>query len=244
MGSLIAVFGSPGSGKTTLSLALASKLALQKENVVLVSSDRVVPNLKVLLPTVETDRSKSMGPLLMQSDLTQKLIIDRMVFHPKNDCLAVMALAPGDNPISYPHLFDPPKVMGFLSILSGLADYVVVDCTSNPATDTVTLAALEAGSVICALTPDQRGLSYLTAMLTVLRDDKYRIENHLRVLSPVREIEPANEVRGRIEDVRFLLPYSPEVEEKMLAGALLSGFGRRAGLLFENRVEQILEVVR
>lgn len=244
MGSLITVFGSPGSGKTTLALALSSKLALQKENVVLVSSDRVTPNLKVLLPTVETDRSKSMGPLLMQSDLTQKLVIDRMVFHPKNDCLAVMGLAPGDNPISYPHLFDPPKVMNFLNILSGLADYVVVDCTSNPATDTVTLAALESGTVVCALTPDQRGMTYLTAILTVLRDDKYHVEKHLRVLSPVREIDPAKEVRARIEDVRFLLPYSPEVEDKMLSGALLAGFGRRAGLLFESRVEQILEEVR
>lgn len=170
MSRLITVFGSPGSGKTTLALAMAGRLACAKNNVVLISSDKVVPNMRVLLPTVDTDKTRSMGALLMQSDLTQKIIAPKLVFHPESDFLACMALCSGDNPISYPPLFDPGKIMAFLNILSGLADYIIVDGTSNPATDSVTLTALEAcEDVICTLTPDRKGIEYLSAILAVLK---------------------------------------------------------------------------
>lgn len=245
MSRLITVFGSPGSGKTTLALAMASRLALAKNNVVLVSSDKVVPNMRVLLPTVDTDKTRSMGALLMQSDLTQKLIAPKLVFHPESDFLACMALCSGDNPISYPPLFDPGKIMAFLNVLSGLADYVIVDGTSNPATDSVTLTALEAcEDVICTLTPDRKGIEYLSAILAVLRDGKYKADRHMRVLSPVRPVNPIKELRGLIEDVRFSLPYSAEVEERMLSGRLMKDFGRLEGMIFESRVAHILEELR
>lgn len=245
MSKLITVFGSPGSGKTTLSMALASQLALAKENVIVVSGDRVVPHLKVLLPSAEVDKTHSMGPLLLQSQVNQKAVAPKLVFHPESGYLACMALAPGDTPISYPPLFEPEKVMGLLDVLSGLADYVIVDGTSNPAADSITLTALEATShIICALTPDRKGLEYLQGMLGVLRDEKYKTDRHLRVLSPAREVDPVRETRNLVEDIRFVLPYSPEVEERMLSGRLIRGMGRRPGLVYFSRVKQILEVVR
>ncbi len=245
MSKLITIYGSPGSGKTLLSLALASRLALRKENVILVSSDKVVPHLKVLLPTVETNKSHSMGPLLLKSGLTQKQLIPKLVFHPDSSCLACLALAPGDNLISYPPLFEAPNVMELLNVLSGLADVVLVDGTSNPTADRITLTALEASEhVICTLTPDRKGLEYLNALLPVLRDEKYKTGKHIRVLSPVRETSPAKELLGTIEDVRFLLPYAAEAEERMLSGKLFKGFTRRPGLVFERRVEEILEELR
>jgi len=242
---LITIYGSPGSGKTLLSLALASRLALRKENVILVSSDKVVPHLKVLLPTVETDKSHSMGPLLLKSGLTQKQLIPKLVFHPDSSYLACLALAPGDNLISYPPLFEAANVMELLNVLSGLADVVLVDGTSNPTTDRITLTSLEASEhVICTLTPDRKGLEYLNALLPVLRDEKYKTGQHIRVLSPVRETSPAKELLGVIEDVRLLLPYSAEAEERMLSGKLFKGFTRRPGLVFERRVEELLEELK
>lgn len=245
MSKLITIYGSPGSGKTLLSLALASRLALKKENVILVSSDKVVPHLRVLLPTVETDKSHSMGPLLLKSGLTQKQLIPKLVFHPDSSYLACLALAPGDNLISYPPLFDAANVMELLNVLSGLADVVLVDGTSNPTTDRITLTSLEASEhVICTLTPDRKGLEYLNALLPVLRDEKYKTGKHIRVLSPVRETSPAKELLGVIEDIRLLLPYSAEAEDRMLSGKLFKGFTRRPGLVFERRVEELLEELK
>lgn len=245
MGKLIAVAGSPGSGKTLLSLAVAGRLALQKKNVILVNTDKLVPHLKVLLPAEEPDRSRSVGPLLLQSEHSQKQVAQRMLFHPESNCLGIMAFAPGDTPIAYPPLFEPGKVMAFLNVLSGLADYVIVDGTSNPVTDSILLCALEqSGRVLCALTPDRKGVEYLDALLPVLRDEKYHTKDYLRVLSPVREQSPAKEIRGLVEDVRFLLPHADEAEERMLSGKLLRGFGRRAGLVFETRIKEIVEVLQ
>jgi len=242
---LVTIYGSPGSGKTILAMALASRLALKKENVILVSSDKVVPHLKVLLPTVETDKSFSMGPLLLKSGLTQKQLIPKLVFHPDSGNLACLALAPGDTPISYPPLWEPANVMELLNVLSGLADVVLVDGMSNPAADSVTLTAMGVSErVICTLTPDRKGLEYLNAVLQLLRDEKYKTGKHLRILSPVRETSPVNELLGIIEDVQFLLPYSAEAEERMLSGKLFKGFTRRPGLVFERRVEEILEELK
>lgn len=244
MSKLITVFGSPGSGKTLLSLALAGILARRKENVILLSTDKLTPHLRVLLPTVDTDRTSSIGSLLMQSELTQKLVTTKLVFHPNSNYMGCMAFAPGDSLIAYPPLFDPAKILSLLNILSGIADYVIVDGSSNPVTDSITLAALEAGErILCMLTPDTKGMEYLDAVLPVLRDEKYKTAKHLRVLSPVQEISPVQEVRGRVEDIRFTLPYSAEAHEAMLTGKLIGGFNRRAGLVYESRVHQILEAI-
>lgn len=245
MSKLITIFGSPGSGKTLLTMALASQYAQKKENVIIVSSDKIVPNLRVLLPSVQTDKTRSMGALLLQSGLTQKQIIPRLVFHPNSDYLACMALAPGDTPISYPPLFEPANVMELLNVLSGLADVVLVDGTSNPVTDSVTLTALETSEhVICTLTPDRKGLEYLNAILPVLRDEKYKTGKHIRIFSPVKAISPVKELLGMVEDVRFLLPYSAEAEERLLSGKLFQGFTRRPGLVYEQRVRELLEELK
>lgn len=239
------MFGSPGSGKTTLALAIAGRFAAQKRNVILVSSDKVVPNLRVLLPNVQTDKSFSMGTLLLQPELTQAMVSQKLAFHPQSDCLACTALATGDNPITYPPLFEPKKIIALLRILAGLADEVIVDGTSNPTADSVTLTALEVSArTLCTITPDRKGVEYMPAMLAVLRDEKYRTGEQLRILSPVREVSPVKEIRGLIEDIFSTLPYSPEVEDKFLSGRLLRGFGRRQGLLFEAHLNSIMDELK
>lgn len=242
MSKLITVFGSPGSGKTVTAFAIASRLAMKKKNVILLSSDKVIPQLPVLLPGVETNKSHSMGSLLLQSELTQALVTPKLVFHPDSNYFACMGLALGDTPISYPPLFDPEKVRALFRILLGLADYVIIDGMSNPVTDSITLTALEVSEhVICTITPDRKGEEFIRSVLAMLRDEKYKVNEHIRVLSPARDIQPVKQMKSKIEDIRWVLPYAVEVEERFLSGKLMCDFNRRYGLMFEHRVDKILE---
>ena len=49
-GNMLAIVGSPGSGKTTLAVKLAAEIAKKKKNVVVVCSDPFVPSVPFLLP--------------------------------------------------------------------------------------------------------------------------------------------------------------------------------------------------
>ena len=42
-GNMLAIVGSPGSGKTTLAVKLAAEIAKKKKNVIVVCSDPFVP---------------------------------------------------------------------------------------------------------------------------------------------------------------------------------------------------------
>ena len=49
-GNMLAIVGSPGSGKTTLAVKLAADIAKKKKNVIVVCSDPFVPSVPFLLP--------------------------------------------------------------------------------------------------------------------------------------------------------------------------------------------------
>ncbi len=49
-GKMLAILGSPGSGKTTAAVKLACALAAQKKNVIVVHCDPFTPVIPMLLP--------------------------------------------------------------------------------------------------------------------------------------------------------------------------------------------------
>ena len=58
-GRIVAVWGSTGSGKTTLSSQLALGLAEKKKDVIIVYTDIITPVIPVLMP--ELKEQKTMG---------------------------------------------------------------------------------------------------------------------------------------------------------------------------------------
>ena len=69
-GNMLAIVGSPGSGKTTLAVKLAADIAKKKKNVIVVCSDPFVPSVPFLLP-MDTEQEVSLGALLTAPSLTQ-----------------------------------------------------------------------------------------------------------------------------------------------------------------------------
>ncbi|OLN30080.1 hypothetical protein DSOL_3212 [Desulfosporosinus metallidurans] len=71
---VLAVWGSPASGKTTVSVKLAKYLADKKRNVLLLLCDMTAPMLPCVCPPSDLECEKSLGSILAATHVTDTLI--------------------------------------------------------------------------------------------------------------------------------------------------------------------------
>jgi len=71
---ILAVWGSPGSGKTVTAVKLAKHLADRKKNVVLLLCDMTAPMLPCICPPSELQGEHSLGSILAAAHVTEPLI--------------------------------------------------------------------------------------------------------------------------------------------------------------------------
>ena len=119
-GNMLAIVGSPGSGKTTLAVKLAAEIAKKKKNVVVVCSDPFVPSVPFLLP-MDMEQEVSLGALLTSPALTQNEILEACVSVPANEYISLLGYRMGENLMSYPKV-TRERAVEFLVCLRHLAD--------------------------------------------------------------------------------------------------------------------------
>lgn len=236
---IITVWGSPASGKTILSLALAAKIAKEKKNVIVLNGDKLIPGLSVYMPMDTFTSKDSIGPLLMSNRYTDIELAQRMKTHPKSEFLAFMGLTSAENYITY-HEFSKESVIRMINKLSTQCDYLIIDGTSNPLENMVTLTALEAAdNVIRIITADTKGMTYAKAAQNIYRDDRFKYDKHITVLGNVKNISPETEIMSVMGNFDYIIDYSYEIENKFIAGELLCDCGRSIGLKFEKQISAI-----
>lgn len=240
-GKIVCIWGSPGSGKTTTALAVAAALAKKKKNVVVFSGDKLTPMLKVYLPTGNITGKESIGPLLMSNRYEDIELAGRLLPHPNSDYLCFVGMSPGDNFITYQD-FSRESVVRLANKLAALSDYVLIDGTSNPIDDTMTLAMLELADVVIRIsTPDTRGIMYLDANKLVYHEQRFRYDDHIKVLGNVKEVSPYVETMAIVGQFDYVFEYSYEIEDKTIAGSLMCDFHRSKGVRFEKEIGKLVE---
>jgi len=145
-GKIICIWGSPSSGKSVLSLALSAKFAAAKKNVIVYNGDRFIPSLKFYVPSAQITSRESIGPLLMTENYDNDAVMSHMVFHPQSEYIGFMGLSPDENYMTYRN-FSRESIIKLLNKMTVKADYVIIDGTSNPFDDTMTLTALELADI-------------------------------------------------------------------------------------------------
>ena len=71
---VLAVWGSPASGKTTMAVKLARYIASQKKNVILLLADMTAPPLPYICPASDIEEENSLGAILGAAHVTENLI--------------------------------------------------------------------------------------------------------------------------------------------------------------------------
>ena len=242
-GGVLAVWGSPGSGKTTVAVKLAQYLAGKKQNVVLVLCDMTAPMLPCICPPSELDGERSLGSILAAPHVSEPLVKLNMVTLKKNSHLTILGMKKGENEYSYPP-YSEVQAKELLDTLTDIAPFVVVDCGSYIANDILSaVAIMEADSVLRLAGADLKSVSYLSSQLPLLRDSKWDADKQYKVASNVKPQQAGEQVGQALGSVAFTLTHSPELEEQYLAGNLLGELSMKDSRQFRKEIEKVCKEV-
>ena len=242
-GGILAVWGSPGSGKTTTAIKIAKHLADQKRNTVLVLCDMTAPMLPCICPPSELECDHSLGSILAAAHVSEPLIKHNLVTLKKHSHLTILGMKKGENEYTYPP-YSEVQAKELLDGLREIAPFIVVDCGSYIANDILSAVALmEADSVIRLSNADLKSVSYFSSQLPLLRDGKWDADKQYKVASNVKPWQAGEQIGQALGAVAFTLSYSRELEDQYLAGNLLADLALKDSRPFRREIEKIAKEV-
>lgn len=222
MSKLIAVWGSPDSGKTAFAVKLASVVYERYTSTVMVlSCDDMIPALPCLFPNIEADEMYSLGAPLSQTEITQQAVIDSIVTRKGKINLGYLGYKDGENRYTYP-AYSENKAKELLEVLKSLADFVVVDCTSSLDNILAATAIKEADQVIRLVTPTLKSIAFFSSQLPRYADPVFQCEEHILGLNCTEAdcYMPVEEVKSHFKETAFTLPYCREIRQQSIDGKL------------------------
>ncbi|MDU4843958.1 MAG: ParA family protein [Clostridium sp.] len=215
MGKVISVFGSPGSGKTTFSVKFANEIAKEK-SVIVVFTDILCPVIPTILDNV--DNKKSLGKILSSAQVTKDVILQNCISVNKN--LGVIGYAEYENVFAYPQYTDV-RAVDLIDRLRDLADYIIIDLSSNFTTDLLSTTALEISDKVIRMTSSRlKDISYFNSHLPLL-SDKFKKDEHIKVISNFKSYDAIEELK-EIYKIQATFGYSEEIREQGLCNELFS----------------------
>jgi MinD-like ATPase involved in chromosome partitioning or flagellar assembly len=240
---ILAVWGSPGSGKTVTAVKIAKYLADKKQNVVLLLCDMTAPMLPCICAPSELEGEHSLGSILAATHVTEPLIKHNLVTLKKNSYLTILGMKKGENEYTYPPYCEV-QAKELIHELREVAPFVVVDCGSYIANDILSAVALmEADSVLRLANADLKSISYLSSQLPLLRDSKWDADKQYKVAANVKPQQAGEQIGQALGSVAFTLPHSQELEEQYLAGTLLADLSLKDSRQFRKEIEKITKEV-
>ena len=172
MGKMIVVWGTPNCGKTTLALKLAQTIyALNKgkKSVIAIFTDPVTPTLPVLFPNYSDGELFSLGTVLSKAEITPGDVFSNMVGIKGKLNFGVLGYRIRENKYSFPE-YGEKKAGEFYDVIRDLADYIVVDCSSDLKTSIISDAALKcANRMIYLFSPDIKCLSFTLSQMPIIK---------------------------------------------------------------------------
>ena len=235
---MLAVWGSPGSGKTLTSILLARSLAAKDKIVILVLCDLNAPMLPVVFPD-EDPEERSLGVLLSSPEVNQDMVLQNLLL--SGDNLGVLGYRKGETINSYPG-YVGSKASELLVLLKHQVDYVIVDCNSVlSGQDISSIALQEADAVLRLGSSDLKGPSFMQSWLPVIEmDRRFKSSRHLKALTGIRTKLPWKEISEAYGGVNYHLPYAFEIEQKFQLGKLLEPIRSQEGKDFEKVIHRII----
>ena len=98
-GGILAVWGSPGCGKTVTAVKIAKNLAAQKKNTVLLLCDMTAPMMPCICPPSELEVDKSLGSIFAAQHISVNLIKHNLTTLKRLPHLTMLGLRKKENDI-------------------------------------------------------------------------------------------------------------------------------------------------
>ena len=238
-GGVLAVWGSPGSGKTVTAVKIAKYLADKKHNTALLLCDMTAPMLPCICPPSELDCERSLGSVLAAAHVSENLVKGNCVTHKRLSCLTMLGMLKGENEYTYPP-YAETQARELIACLREIAPFVVIDCGSYIANDILSaISLMEADAVLRLANCDLKSVSYLSSQLPLLRDSKWDSDKQYKTASNLWPDQTGELIGKVLGSVSFALPHSPELESQYFAGNLLADLSMKDSRPFRKEIEKI-----
>ena len=240
---VLAVWGSPSSGKTIMSVKLARYIASQKKNVILVLADMSAPPLPYVCPPSDLEAETSLGNILGAAHVDENLIKQNAILHKKNEYLTMLAMLKGENAFSYAP-YTETQARELIDELRKMCDYIIIDCTSSITNDVLSAVSLiESDAVLRLVSCDLKSISYLNSQLPLLLDNKFNANKQYKAVSNISSFQADENIEQVVGGVSFKIPHSDEVYKQFLAGNLFGGLTEKDSKDFRRAVSKIANEV-
>ena len=236
---VLAVMGSPGSGKTTAAVKLVLALSAAKKNVIVVFCDPFTPVIPALLPA-STIHDTSLGSLLTAPALTQTDILNACVPTESSEYISLMGYCSGESLMHYPKI-TRDKVVEFFVMLRYLADYIIIDCSSVFEADPTSIVAIEMADKVLKLgTANLKGISYYQTHDPMLADSRFRKEAQQSIIGNLKVGQDWEAVSQQYGGVDHVLPYLTELEQQFNELNLFKPLTEKESSVYTAEIEKIL----
>ncbi|MDU7250734.1 MAG: ParA family protein [Clostridium sp.] len=236
---VLAVWGSPGCGKTTVAVKLAKYLADRKKNVVLLLCDCTTPMLPCVCPSGELEGDHSLRSILAANSITESLVKNNCNTHKRMSHLAVIGLQKGENENCYPPV-NERLLRELFQTFREMDSHIIIDCSSSIYFDELsTIAILEADAVLRIINCDLKSVSYLSSQQEYLRMAGFDFDKLYKAVSNVKSNEASQNMEQALGSAVFTLPHSPELEAQVLAGNLFADLSLKDSRGFRKEVQKI-----
>lgn len=242
LNKVIAVWGNPNSGKTALSIKLATELTKRKKNVILIHCDHESPVISTVLPFVTT-KDQSLGALLSAMQITQESILKACIHVSGNRNLTVMSYLHGENDRTYAK-YSKERIVDLFILIKHLADHIIIDCSSHIGEDLFSRAALELSDMVIRLTsPDLKAISFFDSCLPLLGERKYKVGSQLKILSNAKLEMPRDMVANKFGGIYSELKHVPELERQFYEARLFDPMTEKKSKAYNVEVKKLVDMM-
>ncbi|MFI3249932.1 MAG: AAA family ATPase [Eubacteriales bacterium] len=201
---IVAVMGSPSSGKTVTTIKLAMALASHKKSVVIVALDRQCPVIPYVLSSKE-EQPLSLGEFFSEEKHADPL---PTLTVPNHTFLEIIGYGLEDCQGNVTE----DDVCQLLTKAQSQADYVLVDCSSN-FEEVATITAVELADVVIQVgSADTKGLSYYANVDKLLDVGKRGVF----VMGNLRKGQDFPSISKSYGGVRHCFPFCLEIHRQWL----------------------------
>lgn len=224
MSKLIAVCGSPNSGKTTAALKLAQEIYHSKKTSVhFISPDTRVPCMGYLFPNGRDSELYSLGVALDKTDIFREDVLKQSVSVKTMQNFGFLGFKLGENRFSYPRPTED-KVVQMFKALRECVEYIICDCTCEHDDLVSNIAKRDCDIAVQMYSPDMRCLAYYASCVNQflqIRDKRLKVLNVMDkdIYVPIYETET------HFNGMDYKLPYERDLKQQMITGTLSERLG-------------------
>ena len=219
MSKIIAVCGSPVSGKTTAGLKIAQELYYATNTpVIFIAPDVNTPALSYLFPRSKDKDLYSLGVALDKTSIIKEDILRQIVNPDSMNNFGLLGFKTGENRYTYPTPTED-KVRELFRACAEIAPVIFIDCSSCFDNLISEMAMRESDCVIQLIVPDLRSMGYYSAY-----EERYNAvgDKCVKIINLMDNdiFLPIEEVKTHFKNVKLILPYSRPLKQQAITGSL------------------------